>query len=79
MIVLAGLFAVFLVPLHGLEGQTIWVSPRKVVSVRTPRDMAENHYAPGVQCVLEMTNGTRVVVVDPCKDVLEALEPGNNP
>lgn len=65
-----------LVPLHGPDSQKIWINPRRVVSVRSPREVGKETLAPGVKCLIEMSNGKFVVVVDECDVVLEAIAPG---
>jgi hypothetical protein len=61
------ILAVVLVQLSGPDGQWIDVNPREVVSVREPR-VAE-HFAPGIKCLLHMTDGKIITVVEDCETV----------
>lgn len=64
MILLA---AVILITLDGPEGQTIYVNPANIVSVRPPQtDLIH----PGIKCTLQTNDGKLINVVDTCEEVL---------
>ena len=68
--------AVLLVTLHapGPGSQPVYVNPENVSSVREPRTINRAHFAPGTRCVLVMTNGLMVSVVEDCDEVLARLQ-----
>lgn len=65
--------ALTLVALAGPDGQTIWVNPQEIVSVRTPR--GKDHFGSQVHCLLEMTDGKFVNVTDDCDAVRQKIKP----
>jgi hypothetical protein len=67
----ASLALLVLVPLNGPDGQIIWVNPEQVVSVRGPRGGRGVHFGPGVECLVEMSDGKFVNVTNPCDAVIE--------
>lgn len=71
MIVAAAIF----ITLHGPAGQEIYVNPRLILSARAPRETQTEHFAAGVQCVLEMNDGKLIAVTDPCSAVTEYERP----
>jgi len=62
-----------MITLTGPEGQEIAVSPSQVVTVRKPREL-EGHFPKGVQCLVHMTDGKFIAVIEPCRVVRELLE-----
>jgi hypothetical protein len=66
--------AVLLVTLHAPGGQPVYVNPENVSSVREPRTINRTHFAPGTKCVLIMTNGLMVSVVEGCAEVFARLQ-----
>lgn len=67
LIVVAGLS---LVELNGLNGQTIYVNPQTITSVRTPTP--EEHMSPKVNCIV-YTGATKFGVINTCKEVVVRL------
>ena len=65
------LFAIVLVALSGPDGQVIFVNPAEVVSIRSPRALHSEHFAPGIRCVLQTVDGKAIGVADDC-DVVRA-------
>jgi hypothetical protein len=66
-----GQVAIVLAALNGPEGQTIFVNPEEIVSIRAPRETQAEHFAHGVHCVLQTADGKLVNVADNC-DVVRA-------
>jgi hypothetical protein len=64
--------AAHLIALHGPGDQTIYVNPKEVVSARAPR--SEEHFSPGVQCVLNMSDGKFNTVIEDCNIVDKLIE-----
>jgi len=62
-----------LVALNGPDGQVIYVNPSHILSVRTPRDYAENTMSPVIACAIEMSDGKFVNVIDNCETVLAKI------
>lgn len=63
-------FALALVVLHGLDGQTIYVNPETIVSVRAP---STDLIHPDVKCTLQTADGKLINVTDACDDVLHQI------
>ena len=59
-----------LIVLHGLDGQTIYVNPETIVSVRAP---SSDLIHPDVKCTLQTSDGKLINVVDVCDDVLKQI------
>lgn len=55
----------------GPDGQRIDVQTSQITSVREPRSV--EHFAPGVKCILHMTDGKFVTVIEPCETVRERI------
>jgi len=62
-----------LVALNGPDGQVIYVNPAQILSVRAPRDYADNTVNPVIACAIEMSDGKFVNVIDNCEAVLAKI------
>lgn len=58
--------AVTLITLTGLDGQTIYVNPAEVVSIRAPTSDLLHE---GVKCSLQTADGRLVNVVNTCDEI----------
>lgn len=58
---------IVLIQLHGLGGQTIWINPETVTSVREPK--SEDHFGHGVRCIVNTDDGKFAAVVEDCEEV----------
>jgi hypothetical protein len=56
-----------LVMFHGPGGQVIWVNPDAVVSTRLPRQ--GEHFAPGIRCLINTSDGKFTLVMETCEEV----------
>jgi hypothetical protein len=63
--------ALGMIALTGPDSQRIDVAPSAIVSLREPR--GPEHFAPGVRCLLHMSDGRVVTVVETCDTVRERL------
>jgi hypothetical protein len=63
-----------LIELKGPEGQAIYVNTHEITSIREPRSMNKTHFAKGTNCVVMMTGGTFVAVLDRCVTVLWQIQ-----
>lgn len=63
---------VALVMLTGPDQQPIELNPQQVVTVRPPR--GNEHFAPGVHCLIHTTDGKIVAVLEDCPTVRGLLE-----
>jgi len=62
-----------LVELHSAAGQSVWVNPHEVTSLRKPL-RANEHYLPnGTRCVVTMANGNLIGLRDTCDAVRQLL------
>lgn len=66
------LVAAHLIELTGPDQQIIAVSPSQVVSVREPR--GDQHFGPGIRCLLHTTDGKFIAVIETCQTVRELLD-----
>jgi hypothetical protein len=60
------------VPLHGPNGQTIYVNPREVTSLREPQ--VKEHFGPGTRCLIYQSNARLVAVQDSCESARNRLQ-----
>ena len=67
------LLAANFIQLAGPDGQRIEVNPELVVTVREPRDIAEDHFDPSIKCILQTADGKLVAVVTDCATVRTKL------
>jgi hypothetical protein len=65
--------AVFLLLLHAPDGQAIEINPHEVSSIREP-PKGHDHVQKDVHCVVFMTNGKFIGVVEDCKTVVDRFE-----
>jgi len=61
-----------LIELHGPGGQTFDINVAEVVELRTPRD--EDHFARGVQCIVNTSDGKYSAVSEDCDTVRRMIE-----
>lgn len=56
-----------LLELHGPDGQTAWVAPAQITSLRAPTatDLGR-HFARGSRCIVTLTDSKFVAVVEDC-------------
>ena len=66
--------AIVLIELHGPDGHRVEVNPAEVSSLREDRPSDAGLLAEGVNCVLGMTNGKFIAVVEDCAVVKRKLE-----
>jgi len=68
------LLALYLIQLTGPDHQIIRINPAEVSNIRTPR--GSDHFAPGTRCLVFMTDGRPITVMETCDEVRELLEDG---
>jgi hypothetical protein len=56
-----------LIALTGPDGQTVWINPADVVSVREPR--GEGHFDADVHCLLYTADSKFIAVTETCDQV----------
>ena len=68
--------AVFLLLLHAPDGQEIRIAPDQVTSLHAPRTdpSSQKHFAPTVHCLINLTDGKFVSVVEECPQIQKLLE-----
>lgn len=62
-----------LVELQGPGGQTIWLSPQHVISVREPRGTTQGHWPAGTRCLVMTTDGRFLTTTESCGVVRQKL------
>lgn len=63
-----------LVELHGPDGQRFFVNPAAVTTIREPLTTDQRHFAPGMRCVVVMSNGKFLPVHESCDEVRGLME-----
>jgi len=69
------LSAIALIELHGPTGQSIWVNPQEITSLREPLASNQAHYPRGTRCTVVMVNGS-IAVHDTCTQVRDRIGAG---
>ena len=64
--------ALQLVAFTGPDNQLVYVNPAEVVTTRAPRD--EQHFGPGIKCLIHMADGKFVAVIEDCATVNRVLQ-----
>jgi hypothetical protein len=70
ILVLAAVFALELIHLHGPGNQIISLNPNEIVALRTPQ--TTEHFAKGIQCVVATADGKFSAVLEDC-DTIEKM------
>ena len=65
--------AVYFILLHGPDEQDIQLNVNEISSVREPRSV-ESHWKDEVHCVVFMTNGKFLGVVEDCAQVIQKIK-----
>lgn len=73
MILYAGLIALFLLVLHRSDGGEVIINADQVTSLRTTAGPLRN-LAPGAHCLVGLTDGKHVGVLESCTEVKRQLE-----
>jgi hypothetical protein len=71
---IAAAAAVYLITLHGPHNQQIDVNPDSIVSMREPQEKNEDYLHAKSNCVLSMSNGKLISVVEDCSKVRSIIE-----
>lgn len=71
---IAALIALRLILLTGPDNQRIEVNPDAVTNFRPPR--GNDHFAPGVKCLVFLSDGKPLTVIETCDQVKYLLEGG---
>jgi hypothetical protein len=64
--------ALHLIFVHGPDNQAIELNIAEISSIREPRK-SEGHFHQDVKCLVIMTNGKFIGVIEPCPAVLEKI------
>jgi len=67
MILLSFVVALHLIWVHGPDKQEIGVNTSEISSIREPKD-TEQHYPPAANCILYMSNGKFIPVIELIKE-----------
>lgn len=63
-----------LIALAGPDGQTIWLNPEAVISIREPRGLNSGHWPAHTRCLIMTIDSKFVTTVESCGDVRRKLE-----
>lgn len=69
---------VFMIILHDPNGLTISVNPSEIATLRETRGKDATLIHESVRCVVGMSNGKWVSVVEPCDQIREAMKQAGN-
>jgi len=65
---------IYLIHVHGPdEKQEIEINVQEISSIRQPRENTSDHFAPGVHCLVYMTNGGFVPTAESCKEIVKKI------
>lgn len=66
------LAALYLIRLHGPDGNEIDINPREITVMREKEQ--GKHLTPGVECAISMSDGKFVAVVETCDQVRQKID-----
>ena len=72
-----GLVALVLVELHAPDGHPIWLNPNEILELHDARAQHAEHFAPGTQCMIQLSDGKTVATSEPCDQVLAKFGAGH--
>jgi hypothetical protein len=67
------LAAATLIVLHSGEGGPVMIAPDAVVSLRGPAGDENKHFSKNVRCLLNLSDGKFVTVMETCDEVVRRL------
>lgn len=68
------LCSVELIELHGPDGQTVYVNPHEISSLRQPTNADLNRYFPAnTRCVVVTGNGKFIASIETCPSIRDRL------
>lgn len=72
MSILVALHVLHLILVHGSGGQRIELNVHEISSITEPR--TKDHFGKDVLCVIFMTNGKFIGVVETCKEITDKVK-----
>lgn len=63
-----------LIVLHRADGGEVIVAPAHITSLRTPAGRLDPHAPPGANCMVGLTDGKFVFVIEKCAKVQQLLD-----
>jgi len=64
----------YLIHVHGPDGkQEVEINVHEISSIRQPREDSAAHFAPGVRCLIYMTNGQFVPTSETCREIVKLI------
>lgn len=64
---------VMFITLHGTNGQTFYINPRQITSIREPSGNDRNRFPNGTRCVVSTADGKFTPVKENCNEVHDML------
>jgi hypothetical protein len=71
-VLMAEVFAIGLIHLHGPGNQIISLNPNEIVALRTPQ--GTEHFPKGIQCIVATADGKFSTVLEDCDTIEKMLE-----
>jgi hypothetical protein len=64
-----------LMVLHNPDGREIDINPAEITSLREakPDNASDKEFAPGVRCMINLSDGKYVAVIETCQDIRAIL------
>lgn len=63
------LIATQFIAVHGVDGQTFFLNPPQIATLREPVGDDRKHFPRGTRCVVVMSSGKFVPVLEQCSEV----------
>jgi hypothetical protein len=63
----------YLISVHGPGGQGIEINVREISSIRQVREVADMHFSKDIRCIVIMTNGKFIGVMEDCQEVVRRI------
>ena len=74
MKVAAVLLALHLIFVHGPDNQRILLNVDEISSIREPRKATESHFGKDIRCLIFMTNGQFLGIMESCEEIHEKIK-----
>jgi hypothetical protein len=71
------LVTVVFIIVHGPDQQSIEVNAHEISSLREPRKGADEHFGKNVNCLIGMSNGKLINVIETCAAIVEQIHGAN--
>lgn len=60
--------------MHGVDGQTFFINPHQITTMREPVGTDRTHFPKGTRCVIVTTSGKFVPVTETCSEARDLIK-----